>query len=63
MVLYRKELMDMVHKVIKLTRDNVGKDLWETFCYYLGLIGNYEGEPDAEHFKSIELIIRNIEES
>lgn len=50
-------------KIIKFTRDRLRGDEWDKMCYYLGLTGNYEGEPDSNHYKSIEVIIHKIEEA
>ena len=52
----------MTEKISILRRDYMDRESWRQICYFLGLTGNCENEPDASHYKSIELIIRKIEE-
>ena len=52
----------MTGKIGILCRDYMDRESWRQICYFLGLTGNCENEPDASHYTSIELIIRKIEE-
>lgn len=49
-------------KVVLLKRENMRGEAWRSLCYFLGLTGNYLGEPDENHFKSIEVTILKVEE-
>ena len=51
----------MSEKTVVLKRENICGAAWESFCYYLGLIGNSIDELGPDHFKSITITVNNIE--